>query len=366
MIRIEIQPLSLKPIPPDFPSLGDGPMAYLELFRQGKTISQTVSVLLEQGRLVRFTQMFDLVQLLYKKNLIQNPMFKSFFDKLEAHAKPAPKAHLLSALFKKEKPDEYLTRHPFFRSQPPVITSLFCKHAEVIEAKPGTFLCQKGHLERDLFFMIDGEAGIYRHAENGQGRKLIGFFGKDAVIGEVGFFMGEIRTADVVVTKAAKIVAVRYDEDAFGRTMDKDLAKNMQMRLRVVHALAKSPFLKSIPEEAMSSLIFSGKLRDVKEFDVLCKEGEQGDSCFVVISGSVSVAKGPKTINVLGPGEAFGEIALFFTQGVRTATVMAQRETTVLEIKAKDFYGLLSENLLLAAEFEKLALARSEKLKQSA
>ncbi|HRO67636.1 MAG TPA: cyclic nucleotide-binding domain-containing protein, partial [Pseudobdellovibrionaceae bacterium] len=99
---------------------------------------------------------------------------------------------------------------------------------------------------------------------------------------------------------------------------------------------------------------------------VICKEGDQGDSCFVIIQGSVTVSKGPKTIGVLGPGEAFGEIALFFTQGTRTATVMAQRNTSVLEIKAKDFYGMLSENLLLAAEFEKLALARSEKLQQSA
>lgn len=366
MIRIETQPMNLKPLPADMPYLSDGQQAYLDLFRQGKTIAQTVEAMLAQGRLVSFTQLYDLVQLLYKKNLIQNPMFKSFFDKIEAHAKPAPKGNLLGSLFKKEKPDEYLSRHPFFRSQPPVITALFSQHAEVIEAKPGTFLCQKGHLERDLFFMLDGEAGVYRHTEDERGRKLVGFFGKDAVIGEIGFFMGEIRTADVVVTKPAKLVAVRYNEEAFGRIMNKEIAKNLQTRLRVVHALAKSPFLKSIPEEAMSALIFSGKVRDSKEFDVICKEGDQGDSCFVIIQGSVTVSKGPKTIGVLGPGEAFGEIALFFTQGKRTATVMAQRDTSVLEIKAKDFYGMLAENLLLAAEFEKLALARSEKLQQSA
>ena len=365
MIQIETQPLSLKPIPKDFQLPSEGAAAYLEHFKQGKTISQTVSILLGQGRLVSFTQMLDLVVCLHRKNLIQNPMFRSFFEKLETHAKPAGKVALLASLFKKEKPDEYLSRHPFFRSQPPPITALFCRQAEVLEAKPGTFLCQRGHLERDLFFMVEGEAGIYRSTENG-GRKLIGFFGKDAVIGEVGFFMGEVRTADVVVTKPSKIVAVRYSPEAFDQTMDREIAKTMQLRLRVVHALAKSPFLKSIPEEAMNSLIFSGKLREVKEFEVLCKEGEKGDSCFVVINGSVAVSKGPKTIGVLGPGEAFGEIALFFTQGTRTATVMAQRETSVLEIHAADFYRLLAENLLLASEFEKLALIRSEKLKKSA
>lgn len=365
MIKIETQPLSLKPVPSSFPSLSDGQKAYLELLQKGKTISQAVEHLFSQGRLVSFTELFSLVKSLHKHGLIQNPLFAAYFQNLEDHAKPAAKPGLLSGLFKKEKPDEYLGRHPFFRAQSPAVLALFCQHAEVIEAKPGTFLCQTGFLERDLFFMIEGEAGIYRKLDEG-GRKLVGFFGKDAVIGEVGFFMGELRTADVVVTKPAKLVVVRHEEAAFGRIINKDIAKNLQSRLRVVHALAKSPFLKNIPEEAMAALTFAGKVRDVKEFEVLCKENDRGESCFVVINGSVSVAKGPKTIGVLGPGDAFGEIALFFTQGTRTATVMAQRDTTVLEIQALDFYRMLAENLLLAAEFEKLALERSEKLLQAA
>ncbi|MBX2986600.1 MAG: cyclic nucleotide-binding domain-containing protein [Bdellovibrionaceae bacterium] len=365
MLRIESQPMTLKPVPVDFGPLSEAQTVYLKMLKEGQTITQCVDDLLAEGRLVSFTEMYDLVEKLHRASLIQNPLFKNFFQKLSDHAKPGGKPGMLTSLFKKEKPDEYLRRHPFFRSQNPVITALFCQHAEVIEAKPGTMICQAGHLERDLFFMIDGEAAIYKNIE-GQGRRLLGFLGKGAVIGEVGFFMGELRTADVVVTKAAKFVAIRYDEAAFGRIINKDIARNLQIRFRVVHALAKSPFLKNIPEEALDSLAFAGQVRDAKEFDVLCRENELGDRCFVVINGSVVISRGTKNVGVLGPGEVFGEIALFFTEGRRTATAMAQRDTMILEIKAQDFYKLLGRNLLLGKEFEKLALERAGKIKQAA
>lgn len=366
MIKIENQALNLKQLPVNYGPLSDNQKLYLGHLLQRQTICQMVETLLGQGRLVNFNQLYDLVKRLHEDGLVQNPAVSQYFEKIRKHENPSKTVgSLLPSLFKKAKPEEYLQRHPFFRSQSPVVTALFCQHAEVIEAKPGTRLCQAFHMERDLYFMIEGEAAIYKPSETG-GRRLLGFFGKDAVIGEVGFFMGELRTADVVTTKASKLVRIRYDEGAFGRTINKEIASRLQVRFRVVHALAKSPFLKNIPEEALDSLIFSGKVRQAQEFEILCKEGETGDRCFVVVSGSVVVSKGPKNIGVLGPGEAFGEIALFFTQGLRTATVMAQRETTLLEIQAKDFYHLLAENLLLAKEFEKLALERSGQLRQAA
>lgn len=369
MNHIENLSMKLKPVSPQeltkkSAELTEMQQVYWEFFRRNTTIADTVKSLLEEGRLVNFEQILELTKKLNAWGFIQNPAFNDYFAALKAHAQPAPKPGLFS-MFKKEKPDQYLMRHPFFRSQPPAVTALFTQHAEVIDAPAGTALCSSGNLERDIFFLIEGEAAIYKPMP-GAGRRLISFLGKDAVIGEVGFFMGELRTADVVVTKDAKLVVVRYNEAAFGRVINKEIAQNLQVRFRVVHALAKSPFMKNIPEDAMQSLIFAGKLREAQEFEVLCKEDEMGDRCFVVISGSVVVSKGTQNINVLEPGEAFGEIALFFTQGRRTATVMAQRHTTVLEIASQDFYRLLGENLLLACEFEKMALERAGKLLQSA
>lgn len=368
MQKIETLPLNIKHIPQSFGPLSDPQKIYLKHLQEGMTIAGVVEHMLSHGRLVSFGQLFDLVLKLDKANLVGQPLVRAYFEKIEKHEKPAQGpgiGKLVPSLFKKEeKAETFLSRHPFFRKQNPLILSLFNRFAEVIEAPVGTVLCRAGHIQRELFFLVDGEAAIYKNTDE-QGRRLIGFFGTDAIIGEVGFFMGEVRTADVVVTKPAKLVRVQYDEQSFSAVINREVAKKLQVRFRVIHALARSSFLKALPEEALEPLIFVGQMRQAEEFQVICKEGDTGDSCYVVINGSVTVSKGPKTIGVLGPGEAFGEIALFFTQGLRTATVMAQRETTLLELNAQGFYKLLGENMLLAREFEKLALQRSEKLKAS-
>lgn len=337
---------------------------YLERLRQGATIAQVVQEFLAQGHLVGFNEMFDLVRRLHEARLIQQPDVGRFFQTLTSVQREPEPGPQLGAIFKKEDPKRHLERHAFFRSMNPVITALFCQHAEIVEYPAGMVLCRQGAFERDLYFLIDGEVAIHRQLEGG-GRRLIGLFGRNAVLGEVGFFMGEVRTADVVCARPCKVVRVRYQEAAFGRLINKEAASRLQTRFRVVHALAKSPFLQSLPDEAIDPLIFAGRLRQVKEYEAICREGESGDACFIVISGSFAISQGPRPIGVRGPGEAFGEVALFFTQGRRTATAMAQRESTVLEIPARDFYRLLGENLLLACEFEKMALERYQQVNRT-
>ena len=54
----------------------------------------------------------------------------------------------------------------------------------------------------------------------------------------------------------------------------------------------------------------------------LTEEGEFGYAMFGVTSGTADVFKDGERIRTLGPGDVFGEIAVFFG-GVRTATVVA-------------------------------------------
>ena len=61
---------------------------------------------------------------------------------------------------------------------------------------------------------------------------------------------------------------------------------------------------------------------DVEAGETLAAEGEFGYAMFAVVSGAADVFKDGKLIRTLGPGEVFGEFAVFFG-GVRTATVVA-------------------------------------------
>jgi CRP/FNR family cyclic AMP-dependent transcriptional regulator len=55
----------------------------------------------------------------------------------------------------------------------------------------------------------------------------------------------------------------------------------------------------------------------------LTEEGEFGYAMFAVTSGTADVLQNGAHIRELGPGDVFGEIAVFFG-GVRTATVVAK------------------------------------------
>jgi CRP/FNR family transcriptional regulator, cyclic AMP receptor protein len=62
---------------------------------------------------------------------------------------------------------------------------------------------------------------------------------------------------------------------------------------------------------------------DVDAGTTLAEEGEFGYAMFAVTEGTAEVFKDGTLIRTLGPGDVFGEIAVFYG-GVRTATVVAK------------------------------------------
>jgi CRP-like cAMP-binding protein len=55
----------------------------------------------------------------------------------------------------------------------------------------------------------------------------------------------------------------------------------------------------------------------------LVEEGEFGYAMFAVVTGAADVLKGGEYLRTLGPGDVFGEVAVFYG-GRRTATVVAK------------------------------------------
>ncbi len=101
--------------------------------------------------------------------------------------------------------------------------------------------------------------------------------------------------------------------------------------------------------------------------EALVSSGGIGDSMFVILDGGVQVAGKSGTgaqvvLASLGPGECFGEISLL-TGEPRNATVHAETDTLVLEIRKKDISPLLAANPALAGRLgELLERRQSERL----
>ena len=62
---------------------------------------------------------------------------------------------------------------------------------------------------------------------------------------------------------------------------------------------------------------------------LIVAEGSHDQFCYVVVEGTVDVVRGEQTIARLGPGEFFGEIALF-DPGPRSATVTTATDAVAI------------------------------------
>ena len=79
---------------------------------------------------------------------------------------------------------------------------------------------------------------------------------------------------------------------------------------------------------------------DVPAGTVLTHEGYREGFFFIVVTGSVRIERGGRTIAMIGPGDFLGEIALL-DGGPRTATAIADTPCHLLSMTYQMFHELL-------------------------
>lgn len=73
---------------------------------------------------------------------------------------------------------------------------------------------------------------------------------------------------------------------------------------------------------------------------LIVDQGQTGREAFVVLDGRVAVRRNGKKVSTLEAGAMFGELSLL-DYGPRTATVIAETDTTLLVISQRHFTGVL-------------------------
>ena len=116
--------------------------------------------------------------------------------------------------------------------------------------------------------------------------------------------------------------------------------------------LEKVPIFAGLDRKHVKQLSRIMVPRTFKTGDVIIKEGDQGAGVFVVTSGKVEVVRGAEggrlqVLNTLGPGDFFGEMALF--EGFpRSATVRCLEDTECLAMTRWDFRAELTSHAEIA------------------
>lgn len=102
--------------------------------------------------------------------------------------------------------------------------------------------------------------------------------------------------------------------------------------------------------------------------EIIIREGEPGESLFLITSGKVCVTKGLGTpqelfLAELGPGECFGEMSLFDREP-RSASIFALEETQVLELDKFQFEEIMKQFPKIAIQACKVLCGRLRELQE--
>jgi serine/threonine protein kinase len=152
---------------------------------------------------------------------------------------------------------------------------------------------------------------------------------------------------DAIVMKSmAKDAAARFATwDEFGAALAETWKKDQkaeekrdQSDTERFSLLRTLPFFRQFPENELWEVLRLSKWAKFKPDTVLIKEGDHGDSFFILAGGYVRVTRGKKTLSVLTAGDCFGEMSYLAQkeQQHRSATVTTTSDCIVMKIRAED------------------------------
>eukprot|EP00477_Mikrocytos_mackini_P000493 GAHX01000524.1.p1 GENE.GAHX01000524.1~~GAHX01000524.1.p1 ORF type:complete len:783 (-),score=182.54 GAHX01000524.1:750-3098(-) len=212
----------------------------------------------------------------------------------------------------------------------------------------GFEVIKEGNYGSEMFVIQNGEVVVTQHKKLASGTKKKGketlnkkadikklaYLGNGDYFGELALLYKCARNASVTTTRPTQVWVLT--NAVFRQVLTKHFEEDQVER---VNFLKKVPLFSSLLGGEFNLLARSLDQLQFPEDGVVIKEDEEGESFFIVKSGSCDVTKDGVKIGTLKPGNFFGERALL-TKEKRYATVTATEEVYVFMI-SKDVFNTL-------------------------
>ena len=122
-----------------------------------------------------------------------------------------------------------------------------------------------------------------------------------------------------------------------------------------VRLLARVPLFKDLPSAELEHLTETLRVRDIPPDTLLFREGDFGESFYIIIKGEIEVFKAQdleeeRVIGIRGPSEFVGELSLVSRDGRRMASVRTREATQLWEMTHADFDALLERQPQFASK----------------
>ncbi len=364
-MQIENEPLQfiLNQRPPQLKgALSELQIQYLAQLENKATIQELILNGLKSGWLVNFAHLYDLIQKIVQMKLISNKNFYEHFSEIQTTNQNMQKQQTTSQLkstIDPKKDLKELIKLPFLRSLDSEVAMTLLKESDILDFPAEALICQKGDVfSRYLFILLSGEAAIY--GQGAQTKKFISLLKANTVFGEMGFFLGVPRTADIVAVKQSKVLRITGNSEFMDKYLNSDKAQHLVHRFWIQQALLNSEIFKNIPTDSIDELTFGGDIVKIASNQILCSENDVTNGAYIVVQGQFSIQIKNKIVAKISQGQMIGEMSLFQNQGKRTATIIADKDSVLMHIILQKFYQLFAKNLFLAKTLQELSQKRFE------
>lgn len=217
-----------------------------------------------------------------------------------------------------------------------VVNSLDSHHFSL-----GEIICREGDAGNSLYIIIKGTVKVFIEGVAGEKIEITQLTAGD-FFGEVGLLTGSTRQASVMALDDTDLLEISREEIEKIEKEHPHVSEVLQgfYKKRVLDKIiALSPLFGRLNKSDRQEILDAFALESFKEGDVVIKEGEKGDSLYIIKSGHVEVSTvaGDGKRLVLGrlkEGDFFGEVALL-TGKPRTATVTALTPVELMELSSK-------------------------------
>ncbi len=262
--------------------------------------------------------------------------------------------------FEDLRPEQLLLRISFFEGLDNKILKKVADEAEILSFPAGQIICRQGDYEEVFYLILSGKVDVSVRTQT-QPRIILGTLEKGDFFGEMGPLSGQPRTA--TVTTLERTILLGIPKQVFLRMHKvsprlKEMIDRKYLERSLHTHLRKVSIFSRLTDAQIADLSSRVKLLSFKKGEIIIRQGDQGDSLYLIRSGFVKVSHNgegdgkDRILTYLREGSYFGEAALIRSEK-RNASITAISNVEAVRIDKDDFQHILEANPGIADEFEK-------------
>ncbi len=264
----------------------------------------------------------------------------------------------LELLGERERLGYRLRDHDWFAALTDDAFDALLDRMKLIELAPGDVLMKMGEPATSMYLVVEGEL---EGALVLKGRRsLLGRIGPGDVCGEIGWFTGGRRTAEVVALKPSRLLEIPYDLLAELVSADEALRRRLEELYRarmLTKQLALAPVFGRLSPELRGQIARAMRAERLAAGHRIFAEGDEGTDVFMVRRGKVAVnlrvGGEDRLLKTVETGGLIGEMAAI-AGGKRTASAIAVTDVELMRLPGEIYTRLIAGH----PELRKLLEAR--------